>query len=131
ASGLTSLTSADPASLQAIRVSPDSVTHLRNALGSMGIPERTQAVPGGRENSGVTLSSRFDFIPTPATSPAPLGDFVNFGGPGSTTDAYYLQLGGTLRGSDGINIGVTSGPAGGAKERHRDGRAQFIDSKHR
>src|SRR5439155_882956 len=56
--------------------------------------------------------------------------FVIFGGPGSTTDAYYVQFGGTLRGSDGMNIGPTSVPAFGAKQRHQDGWAQFTTAKY-
>jgi hypothetical protein len=127
ASGLTSLASADPASLEALRISPDSVERLFAALSPVGIPVRTPGVPSARQNTDARLAARIDWVPHPAPSPAP---GIIFGGQNATQDAYYLQAGGTLRNNDGAMIGPTSVPSFGGEQAHRDGWAQFTSAKY-
>ena len=50
ASDLTSLATADPASLAALRISSDSVSRLVNVLGPAGIPLSTAGTPDQRQN---------------------------------------------------------------------------------
>lgn len=123
ANGLTSLASADRASLEALRVSPDSVTKLLGGLTATGIPIRTSGVPDSRENTETRLAVRLDWVPRPTPPPAP--GIIFFGGQNPTQDAYYLQAGGTARNSDGAMINAMSIPSFGGNSTHRDGWAQF------
>ncbi|HXT17626.1 MAG TPA: carboxypeptidase-like regulatory domain-containing protein [Gemmatimonadaceae bacterium] len=126
-SGLTSLATADAASLEALRISPDSVSKLFIALGPNGIPVRTPGVPSQRENMETRLATRIDWIPHP--QPAPSGVFF-FGPPSVTQDAYYVEAGGSVRNNDGAMIGATSVPSFGGAQTHRDGWAQFTAAKY-
>ena len=125
ASGLTSLESADPSSLLALHVSPDSVQRLLALVGAAGIPVRTSRVPSGRENTSGSLAFRFDFEPN--VPPPQPGSFFQ---QGSTYDDYYLQFGGSVRNNGGAMIGPTSIPSSGSEFRHRDGWAQFTAAKY-
>jgi len=125
ASGLTSLSSADPASLLALHVSPDSVSRLLGLLGPIGIPERTSQVPSGRQNIEGRFAARLDFEPNLPVSP-PGTFFLN----NATFDDYYLEFGGTLRNSDGAMIGPTSIPSSGGELSHHDGWIQFTSAKY-
>ncbi len=127
ASGLTSLSSSDPTSLAALRISSDSVGRLLNALGATGIPVNLPGVPSGRENREVRLAGRFDFIPNPAP---PIAPGIVFIGQNGTQDAYYLQAGGTMRNNDGAMIGPTSVPSFGSEQTHRDGWVQLTAAKY-
>ena len=127
ASGLTSLASADPTSLEALRISPDSVERLFAALSPVGIPVRTPGVPSSRQNTEARLAARIDWVPHPAPPPAP---GIIFFGQNATQDTYYLQAGGTLRNNDGAMIGPTSVPSFGGEQTHRDGWAQFTSAKY-
>ena len=124
-SALTSLESADPSSLLALHVSPDSVQRLLSLLGGAGIPVRTSRVPTGRENTTGSLAFRFDFEPN-VPPPQPGGFFQQ----NATFDDYYLELGGSLRDNGGAMIGPTSVPSAGATFKHRDGWAQFTAAKY-
>jgi hypothetical protein len=125
ASGLTSLSSADPASLLALHVSPDSVSKLRALLGPIGIPEWTAQVPSGRQNMEGRFAARVDLNPNlPASQPGSF--FLN----NTTVDAYYLEFGGTLRENDGAMIGPTSIPSSGGELSHHDGWVQFTAAKY-
>lgn len=124
ASGLTSLESANPASLSALHMSPDSVTRLLGLVGAAGIPVRTSRVPDGRENMSGSLALRFDFEPN--VPPTPPGGFQN----NATFDDYYLEVGGTVRNNGGAMIGATSVPSAGGELTHRDGWAQFTAAKY-
>jgi hypothetical protein len=121
-SGLTSLASADAASLAALHISPDSVTRLFSALSPTGIPLRTSDVPSSRQNMETRLAGRVDWTPHPAPPPAP---GIIFFGQNATQDSYYLQAGGTIRQNDGTSIGPTSIPSFGGQQTHHDGWAQF------
>lgn len=128
ASGLSSLASADPTSLAALRISPDSVNRLLSALGPAGIPLSTSGVPDARENMESRLSARIDWIPHPAPPPPP--GLILFGTNSTTQDAYYVEFGGTARTNDGSMIGATSIPSFGGQQTHRDGWAQFTAAKY-
>ena len=125
ASGLTSLESANPASLSALHMNPDSVRRLLGLAGASGIPTRTSRVPDGRENRTGSLALRFDFEPN--VPPTPPGQFFQNN---ATFDDYYLELGGTIRNNGGAMIGTTSVPASGGELSHRDGWAQFTAAKY-
>ena len=127
ASGLPSLLSANPASLTALRISPDSVGRLFAVLGPTGIPLRTANVPSQRENMETRLAARFDWIPHP-TPPTP--GLIAFLPNAFTQDAYYAQIGGTVRSNDGAMTGVTSVPSFGGQQTHRDGWAQLTAAKY-
>lgn len=125
ASSLTSLSSADPASLIALRVNPDSVSRLLGLLGPIGIPERTAQVPSGRQNVEGRFAARLDFEPN--IPPTPPGAFnLN----NATFDDYYLEFGATLRNSDGAMIGPTSIPSSGGGLSHHDGWIQLTSAKY-
>jgi hypothetical protein len=125
ASGLTSLTSADPASLAALHVSPDSVARLLNYLTPSGIPLRTSSVPSSRENLEGRAAVRLDWEPNlPRSQPGVF--FIN----NSTVDDYYLEVGGTARNNDGAMIGALAVPSYGGQQTHRDGWAQFTAAKY-
>jgi Carboxypeptidase regulatory-like domain len=125
ASGLTSLESANDASLVALHISPDSVDRLMGLIGASGIPERTSRVPNGRENTEGRLSFRFDFEPN--IPPAQPGSFfLN----DATFDDYYLEMGGTARNTNGAQILPTSIPSSGSESSHHDGWAQFTAAKY-
>jgi hypothetical protein len=62
-SDLATLTSVNPAGLQALRVSADSVTRLLSLLEPFGIPTTTSAVPSDRLTTNGSLLSRFDWKP--------------------------------------------------------------------
>ncbi|HEY4218943.1 MAG TPA: carboxypeptidase-like regulatory domain-containing protein [Gemmatimonadaceae bacterium] len=124
-SGLTSLTSADPSSLEALHVNPDSVARLLNDLAPIGIPLRTSSVPGSRENLEGRAAVRLDWEPNlPRSQPGVF--FLN----NATVDDYYLEAGGTVRNNDGAMIGALSVPSYGGQQTHRDGWAQFTAAKY-
>jgi len=125
ASSLTSLESANDASLLALHINRDSVQRLMGLIGTSGIPERTSRVPNGRENTEGRLSFRFDFEPNvPSSQPGQF--FLN----DATFDDYYLELGGTARNTGGAMIGPTSIPSSGGEIAHHDGWAQFTAAKY-
>ncbi len=62
-SDLTSLTSANAASLESIGISADSVAKLQGLLGPFGIPVRTSSVPSNRLTTNASFLSRFDWSP--------------------------------------------------------------------
>ena len=126
-SGLTSLASADPAALAALRISPDSVNRLLAALTPTGIPVLLPGVPSARQNTEARVAGRLDWVPHPAPPPAP---GIIFFGQNATQDAYYVQGGGTIRNNDGAMIGTTSVPSFGGELTHRDGWAQFTAAKY-
>ncbi|HEV8446018.1 MAG TPA: carboxypeptidase-like regulatory domain-containing protein [Gemmatimonadaceae bacterium] len=125
ASSLTSLESANDASLLALHINRDSVNRLMGLIGTTGIPERTSRVPNGRENTEGRLSFRFDFEPN-VPPPAPGNFFLN----DATFDDYYLEFGGTVRNNGGAMVGATSIPSSGGEITHRDGWAQFTAAKY-
>src|SRR4029079_18091888 len=104
-SGLTSLASADPTSLEALRISPDSVERLFAALSPAGIPVRTPGVPSSRQNTEARLAARIDWVPHPAPPPAP---GIIFFGQNATQDDYYLQAGSTVRKQGRAKIRATT-----------------------
>ncbi len=125
ASSLTSLESANDASLLALHINRDSVQRLMGLIGATGIPERTSRVPNGRENTEGRLSFRFDFEPN--VPPSQPGQFFQND---ATFDDYYLELGGTARNNGGAMIGPTSIPSSGGETSHHDGWAQFTSAKY-
>lgn len=126
-SGLTSLVSADPNALAALRISPDSVHQLLSELAPTGIPVFVPDVPGSRQNIETRVAGRLDWVPHPAPPPAP---GIIFFQQNATQDAYYIQGGGTIRDNDGAMIGSTSLPSFGGEQTHRDGWAQFTAAKY-
>lgn len=125
ASDLTSLESANDASLLALHISRDSVDRLMGLIGATGIPARTSRVPDSRENTEGRLSFRFDFEPN-LPPPQPGNFFLN----DATYDDYYLEFGGTVRNNAGTNVGATSIPSAGGEATHHDGWAQFTSAKY-
>jgi carboxypeptidase family protein len=63
ASDLVSLASTNPASLQSLGISSDSVKRLIGLLGPLGIPVVTKAVPSDRLSTNASFLSRFDWAP--------------------------------------------------------------------
>jgi hypothetical protein len=117
-SPLVTLGTADAASLNAVNVSPDSVARLLSAIASLGIPMRMAGMPGVSGTTEGRVALRLDYVAQPTAGP------LSF-----TTDAYYLQAGGSWR-DHGAFGGPTSTPSAGSEQTHRDYWVQATTAKY-
>jgi hypothetical protein len=119
ASELVTLGTEGPQSLEALGISPDSVSRLISALGPLGVPARTSGIPAERTATLGSLYERIDFRPH---LPAPGSNFT-------TEDQYYLIVGGNWNRAEGL-AGTTALPAVGGQNSHWDGTLEATATKY-
>ena len=132
---IVSLPTVSAAAIEALGLSPDSAARLLAAVGPMGIPYRTSAIPNDSRALSGSVFSRFDFVPHPPVENSgrfPLGGpgFIFFNGANSPVDQYSLMINGGWRGQDGSGLSPTALPATGLSNRHWDARVQGNSAKY-
>jgi hypothetical protein len=134
AQDLTTLTSASPASLAALGVSPDSVARLVSALGPLGIPARVSAVPAARVATGGSASMRLDFAPSVGgtvfqTAGGGIGTGYALMNPPPRSVSSLIATG-SFMDNTGLMTGPTALPSHGGDSRNWSGSLQFLSSNY-
>jgi hypothetical protein len=110
-SDLQTLLNTDPAALQSIGISHDSVFSLVSALGAAGIPVSAAGIPSGRLTQNGSFLTNFDFSP-------------------SGTHSFTITANGRWNGSGGANLSTTAVPAHGGESNSYGGTLQARHSSY-